>query len=87
MKKTKLHSFKFYYIVGAIVLGSSILIAVLSLSLTLVFPGNQMWGWISFGLLLVSLPIILIGIYLLKKGNFLRLNDALAKSENQNLKK
>jgi len=73
--------------VGAIVLGTSILIAVLSLSLTLVFPGNQMWGWISFALLLISLPIILVGIYLLKKGNFLRLNDALEKSKNDNLKK
>jgi hypothetical protein len=87
MKKTKLHSFKFYYLVGAITLIVSILVAVIGLSLTLVFPGNQMWGWISFAILLISLPFVFFGIYLLKKGNFVRLNNALEKTKNKNLKK
>jgi hypothetical protein len=84
MKKYKLHSYKFYYISGAITLFVSVLVCALCLSLTLIYSDNQTWGWISFGLMICSIPFVFFAIYLLKKGNFLKLNKVLAENKKKN---
>ena len=82
MKKNRLYPYKFYYIWGFITLGVSVVFAITSLSLTIIFPGNNVWGWVSFGLVIVCLPVVFYSLYLFKKANFLKINESLNKNRN-----
>jgi len=80
MRKNKLYPYKFYYIWGFITFGVSVVFAITSLSLTIIFPGNNVCGWVSFGLVVVCLPVIFYSLYLFKKANFLKINESSSKN-------
>lgn len=86
MKEKKYRS---YYILGGILLGSGIVIALCGLSLTLIFPESQIAGWVGMAICIVAIILCFFSIYLLKKGNFLKLNAVLDNktSENHNKKR
>lgn len=84
MNKNKRKNYKFYYIAGSIVSFVFAFIFVLSITLPLALKDFPTYlGIISIIVCLIAFVGIIFGIYLLKKGNFLRLNNA---EIDQNLK-
>ncbi len=76
-------NYKFYYILGGSLCLFAVLFIIFSLSLTLIFPGNQIVGWVGFGLTIIGIVIVFFSIFLLKKGNYLKLNTLLEKKDNE----
>lgn len=74
MKKRKLN-YKFYYVVGFIIVFIFLFLFIFFISLPLAikdFP--EYLGWISIVVCLVAFVGIIFGVYLLKKANFLKMN-------------
>lgn len=65
---------KFYYIAGTILCVISAIIIIFFLLLPPIFSEFQFVGWISFSVVIAFIIVFIYGIYLLKKGNFLKLN-------------
>lgn len=65
---------KFYYIVGAILCCVSAIIILFFLLLPSILSEFQFIGWVSFAVIIVFIIVFIYGIYLLKKGNFIKLN-------------
>ncbi len=63
-----------YYLFGSILCISSALIIFIFLLLPSLVPEYSFMGWISFGVTIVFIIVFIYGIYLLKKGNFIKLN-------------
>ena len=80
--------YKFYYLIGGILLIFFVLVAIFGISLTIVFPNNNTIGWVGLIIVAVSVIIIFYSIYLLKKGNYLKINFILSnKSSEKNQEK
>lgn len=75
MKKPKLN-YKFYYVLGIIITFVFLFLFALFVSLPLAikdFP--EYLGWIAIVVCMVSFVGIIFGAYLMKKANFLKLNQ------------
>lgn len=73
---------KFYYITGTIFCVASAIIILFFLFLPSILSEFQFVGWISFAVVIAFIIVFIYGIYLLKKGNFIKLNK-----DNDNYKK
>lgn len=73
---------KFYYIAGTILCSVSAVIILFFLFLPSILSEFQFIGWISFAVVILFIIVFIYGIYLLKKGNFIKLNKS-----NDNYKK
>lgn len=75
--KTKRNlSYKLYYVIGSIVLFIFLFLFVFFLVLPLAlndFP--EYLGWVAIIVCMISFVGIIFGVYLLKKGTFLKLNE------------
>lgn len=63
-----------YYLFGTILCVLSALIIFIFLLIPSLVPEYNFMGWISFGVTIVFIIVFIYGIYLLKKGNFIKLN-------------
>lgn len=75
MKKPKLN-YKFYYVLGIIITFVFLFLFALFVSLPLAikdFP--EYLGWVAIVVCMVSFVGIIFGVYLMKKANFLKLNQ------------
>ena len=79
----------FYYIIGSIVEIISIIVIVVFAFLPSAMKENfakyeSFLGWICVIFVILGLLGAILGIYLLKKGNFIRLNNSLLNKDNKN---
>ena len=76
MKKEK--KYRFYYIFGTIMTIFSIIILLIGIfvpmSIEEILANNSIIGWVFFGLVIIGAIGSFFGTYLLKKGNFLKIN-------------
>ena len=75
MKKPKLN-YKFYYVLGIIITFVFLFLFALFVSLPLAikdFP--EYLGWVAIVVCMVFFVGIIFGVYLMKKANFLKLNQ------------
>lgn len=86
MKKLKNH--KSYYLLGTIVMIVGFLIIIVSITLPIVF--SKTWpnyaGWICLATTILGMLISFYGLYLLKKGNFLKANRSSEEVEKEDYK-
>ncbi len=74
MKKKK--SYKFYYVIGTIVIFVSFFVFSLFITLPLAIKDMREYlGWISMIVSVIAFLGIIFGIYLIKKGKFIKLNN------------
>ena len=81
MKKPKLN-YKFYYVLGIIITFVFLFLFALFVSLPLAikdFP--EYLGWVAIVVCMVSFVGIIFGVYLMKKANFLKLNQRSNEAE------
>ena len=81
MKKPKLN-YKFYYVLGIIITFVFLFLFALFVSLPLAikdFP--EYLGWVAIVVCMVSFVGIIFGVYLMKKANFLKLNQSSNEEE------
>ncbi len=68
-------SSKFYFAVGGILAAISIILFLIFLTLPLAIEGfDNLMGWVCVIMCGLSFILFIFSIYLLKKGNFIRLN-------------
>ncbi|MBP5694349.1 MAG: hypothetical protein J6X03_02705 [Bacilli bacterium] len=68
-------SSKFYYICGALLTVVAAAIAIVGMTLPSAVPEYaQVMGWIGLGVVVLAIVLFFFGIYLVKKGNFVKLN-------------
>ncbi len=66
---------KSYYILGALVCVIAAVIAIVAMTLPMAIPEyGQVLGWVGLGIVVVAIVLFFFGIYLVKKGNFIKLN-------------
>ena len=66
---------KAYYILGAIVCIIAAIIAIVAMTLPSAIPEyGQVLGWVCLGIVVIAIVLFFFGIYLVKKGNFIKLN-------------
>lgn len=79
MKKESKRKYQFYYLVGGILLAIGIIIIVLSITLPIalkdIFNNYQFLGWICLVFTCLGMVLTFYAFYLLKKGNFSKLNQ------------
>ena len=85
MKKEK--KYRFYYIFGTIVTIFSIIILLIGIfvpmSIEEILANNSIIGWVFFFFFFIGAIGSFFGTYLLKKGNFLKINyDANKEKDN-----
>lgn len=74
MKKKK--SYKFYYVIGTVVIFVSLFVFSLFITLPLAIKDMREYlGWISLIVSVIAFLGIIYGIYLIKKGKFIKLNN------------
>lgn len=81
MKKPKLN-YKLYYVLGIIITFVFLFLFALFVSLPLAikdFP--EYLGWVAIVVCMVSFVGIIFGVYLMKKANFLKLNQRSSEEE------
>lgn len=68
-------SSKFYYIMGMIVVVFAAAIAIVGMTLPSAVPEYaQVLGWVGLVVVVVAIVLFFFGIYLVKKGNFVKMN-------------
>lgn len=66
---------KSYYILGAVVCIIAAIIAIVAMTLPSAIPEyGQVLGWVGLGIVVIAIVLFFFGIYLVKKGNFIKLN-------------
>lgn len=80
-------NYRFYYILGGIFLSIGVIGAVIGLSLTMIFPGNEIAGWSGVIICILTVVLSFFSIFLLKKGNFLKLNYKLSNKNDEKTNK
>ncbi|MFA6755985.1 MAG: hypothetical protein WCR97_05810 [Bacilli bacterium] len=72
-----------YYIVGGIVLTISVAIMAIGITVPMVMTEPSYIGWIGVAIVAVGVILFFYGIYLLKKGNFIKINKELLKQKEE----
>lgn len=81
-------SYKKYFIKGFILLAIGLLIISFGFVFPFIIKDNDYIIWISIGIILIGIIILIPSFYLLKEGNDLRLNYLLDNKTNEkNLKR
>ena len=74
---------KFYYILGTILCVFAAVIAIVGMTLPSAIPEySQVMGWVGLIVVVLSIVLFFFGIYLVKKGNFIRLNSVNQEAKN-----
>ena len=74
---------KKYYILGVVLCVIAAVIAIIAMTLPMAIPEHgQLLGWIGLGIVIVAIILFFFGIYLVKKGNFIKLNKVNEEAKN-----